>query len=39
MKFETPIIEVTKFDVTDVIAASNGGNQGGAGGTYEGEMD
>ena len=38
MKFETPIIEVTKFDVTDVIAASQG-NQGGAGGQYEGEMD
>lgn len=27
-KFETPAIEVTKFDVTDVITSSNGGNGG-----------
>lgn len=39
MKFETPAIEVVKFDVTDVITASAPSQGGGAGGTWELEED
>lgn len=36
-KFETPVIEVVKFEVSDVVTTSS--TTGGAGGVYEGELD